>query len=266
MSIASKDVENREMMTDTGKIVAIIPARYASTRLMGKPLIDLCGKPMIRHVYEQTARAKLIDCVIVATDDIRIFEAVEKFGGRSMLTPSAIPSGSDRIAFVAKELDNVSIVVNVQGDEPLIVPEMIDEAVLPLTQNPEILVSTLVKKILTADELKNPNVPKVVVDKLGYAMYFSRSPIPYLRDYQNVDEWFLFHDYYKHIGLYVYRKEVLEKFTNLEESLLEKVEKLEQLRILENGIRIKTVVTKYDTIPVDTIEDVGKVRLLIEKS
>lgn len=254
------------MITDTGKIVAIIPARYASTRLPGKPLIDLCGKPMIQHIYERTAQAKLVDFVIVATDDIRIMEAVENFGGRSILTPTDIPSGSDRIAFASKELEGISIVVNVQGDEPLIASQMIDEAVMPLIQDKEISVSTLVKKILSADELKNPNIPKAVIDRFGYAMYFSRSPIPYLRDRQNIDEWYLYHDYYKHIGLYVYRKEVLNKFTTWGESLLERIEKLEQLRMLENGIRIKTVVTKYDTIPVDTIEDVGKVRLLIEKS
>jgi 3-deoxy-manno-octulosonate cytidylyltransferase (CMP-KDO synthetase) len=245
-----------------GKIVAVIPARYKSSRLPGKPIIDLCGKPMIQHVYERSNRSKLVNGVIVATDNSEIENAVKKFSGIVVMTPDDIKSGSDRIAFVANSLNEASIIVNVQGDEPLIEPEMIDQAILPLLEDTKYNVCTLAKKIIDADELMNPNIVKVVLDRENCGMYFSRSPIPYTRG-ANRSEWLLHHDYFKHIGLYVYRKEFLKLFTSWHESALEKAESLEQLRIIENGEKIKVVITEHDSIPVDTPEDADRVRLLL---
>lgn len=254
------------MSIKSEKIYAIIPARFASTRLPGKPLVDLAGKSMIQRVFEQVKKAKLVNEVIVATDDSRIEKAVNGFNGRVVMTPEDIKSGSDRIAFVAKKLDDAGIIINVQGDEPLISPEMIDEAVRPLLQDDSIEVATLVKVITTEVDLKNPNIPKVVLDEEGYAVYFSRSPIPYFRETENHDEWLKSHTYYKHIGLYVFRKKFLLMFTSWRESQLERAEKLEQLRIIENGYKIKAVVTNYDSIPVDTPEDVERVKQIIEST
>lgn len=254
------------MITESKKVYAIIPARFASTRLQGKPLVDLAGKSMIQRVYEQAEKAKLVNQVIVATDDSRIEEVVNSFNGKVVMTPKDIKSGSDRIALVAKNLDDADIIVNVQGDEPLISPEMIDEAVLPLLQDDSIEVATLVKVITDENDLKNPNIPKVVIDEEGYAVYFSRSPIPYFREEGNHGEWLKSHTYYKHIGLYVFRKNFLLMFTSWRESLLERAEKLEQLRIIENGYKIKAVVTIYDSIPVDTPEDVERVKHILERT
>ncbi|MDI6804358.1 MAG: 3-deoxy-manno-octulosonate cytidylyltransferase [Bacteroidota bacterium] len=254
------------MSTKSEKVYAIIPARFASTRLPGKPLVDLTGKSMIQRVYEQAKKAKLVNEVIVATDDSRIEEVVKSFNGKVVMTPKDIKSGSDRIAFVAKNLDDADIIVNVQGDEPLLSPEMIDEAVLPLLQDDSIEVATLVKVITDESDLKNPNVPKVVLNDEGYAVYFSRSPIPYFREEGNHDEWLKSHTYYKHIGLYVFRKKFLLMFTSWRESLLERAEKLEQLRIIENGFKIKAVVTKYESIPVDTPEDVERIKQILERT
>lgn len=254
------------MSTDTKKVYAIIPARFASTRLPGKPLVDLAGKTMIQRVYEQAEKAKLVNEVIVATDDSRIGKAVNGFNGRVVMTPENIQSGSDRIAFVAKTLNDAEIVVNIQGDEPLVSPEMIDEAIFPLLHDNSIEVATLVKVITDERDLKNPNIPKVILDKDGYAIYFSRSPIPYFRETENHDEWLKSHSYYKHIGLYVFRKKFLLMFTSWSESLLERAEKLEQLRIIENGYKIKAIITKYDSIPVDTPQDVERVKLILERT
>jgi len=247
-------------------IVAIIPARYASTRLPAKPLIDLCGKPMIQHVYERTKKSKLINRVIVATDHEKIIETVNKFGGEAIMTPPELKSGSDRIAFVARELHNADIIVNIQGDEPLIVPGMIDETIKPLIDNPDIQVGTAVKNINSADEIANPNVVKVVLDLNGFAIYFSRSPIPYIRGNVKSDQWHLHHTFYKHFGLYIYRKDLLLKFSSWHESQLERIEKLEQLRIIEHGYKIKATITEYDSIPVDTIEDANRVRKILEQT
>lgn len=254
------------MNIESKKVYAIIPARFASTRLPGKPLVDLLGKSMIRRVYEQVEKAKLVDEIIVATDDIRIEKAVNGFNGTVVMTPENIQSGSDRIAYVAKNLDDAEIIINVQGDEPLLSPEMVDEAVLPLLQDDSIEVATLVKVITDEKDLKNPNIPKVVIDEEGYGVYFSRSPIPYFRATENHDEWLKSHTYYKHIGLYVFRKNFLLMFTSWRESLLERAEKLEQLRIIENGYRIKAVITKYDSISVDTPEDVERVKQILEQT
>ncbi len=245
-------------------IVAIIPARHGSTRLPIKPLVDLCGKPMIQRVYEQTKKSSLVNRVIVATDHEIIIEKVKSFGGEAILTPVDCKSGSDRIAHAARNLDDANIIVNVQGDEPVIAPQMIDETIAPLIQDSAIHVSTAIKKITNADDLINPNIVKVVLDRKSFAVYFSRSPIPYLRNGLDVNQWHLKHSYFKHFGLYVYRKEFLLKFFSWGESKLEKIEKLEQLRIIENGCKMKTIITEYDSISVDTIEDAVHVRNIIK--
>jgi len=247
-------------------IVGIIPARYGSTRLPAKPLVDLCGKPMIQRVVEQALRSILLTRVVVATDDERIASVVKGFGSEVMMTPQSINTGSDRIAYVARKISDADIIVNIQGDEPLIAPRMIDEAIMPLTQDDAIQAGTLVKKITSAQELTSPHVVKAVLDNAGYAIYFSRSPIPYLRDDPEIEKWHAHQLYYKHIGIYVFRREFLLQFTSWEESTLERIEKLEQLRIIEHGYKIKTVVTEYDSIPVDTIEDAERVRQILLKN
>ncbi|MBI1803106.1 MAG: 3-deoxy-manno-octulosonate cytidylyltransferase [Ignavibacteriae bacterium] len=244
-------------------VVAIIPARYLSTRLPIKPLVDLCGKPMIQRVYERTSQASLVGRVVVATDHELIARAVKKFGGEVVMTPEHIRSGSDRVAYVARQLPDADIVVNIQGDEPLIVPRMIDEAIQPLADDANIKVGTLIKAITSSNELLNPNVVKVVLDEHGCGIYFSRSPIPYFRESVSIDQWHLHHQYFKHIGLYVYRRDFLLEFASWPESTLERIEKLEQLRILEHGHKIKATMTSYDSIPVDTAEDAEKVRQIL---
>ena len=241
------------------KVVAIIPARYASTRLPAKPLADIAGKPMVQHVYERAARAKLVDEVIIATDDDRIVAAVKPYGSRVVMTPAALQTGSDRIAHVARTLPDADIIVNVQGDEPLLAPEMVDEAVRPLVENSEIVAGTLVRQMDDAADLTNPGIVKVVLDRAGFALYFSRSPIPFGRDIPRA-EWAEKHRYYKHIGLYVFRRAFLLTFAALPQTMLEQAEKLEQLRILEHGYRIRATVTQYDSIPVDTHADLERVR------
>jgi 3-deoxy-manno-octulosonate cytidylyltransferase (CMP-KDO synthetase) len=239
------------------KVVGIIPARYASTRLPGKPLIDICGKAMIQHVYERASQATVLDKVIVATDDQRIKDEVIDFGGEAVLTSKEHQTGTDRLAEAVDRIE-ADIVVNIQGDEPLIVPDMIEEAVEPLLVDESIVMGTLKKKIENLAELKNPNLVKVVTDQDDYALYFSRSPVPY---WQEEGEEGIF---FKHIGLYVYQKDFLLKFARLESTPLEKIESLEQLRALENGYQIKVVETEYAAIGVDTEQDLEKVRGLIE--
>lgn len=247
------------------KVIGVIPARYASQRLPAKPLIDLLGKPMVQRVYEQAARAKLVDELVVATDDSRIEMVVKKFGGNVILTSPEIRSGSDRVAAVAKEM-KADIFVNIQGDEPLIVPEMIDEAVQVLFDDPDAPVGTLVKKIESTDELMNPGIVKVALAENRYALYFSRSVIPFLRDVPKQREWLRHATFYKHIGLYVFRASFLRIYSGLLESRLEQEEKLEQLRILENGYKIKAGVTRFDSIPVDTKEDAERVVQILKRS
>ncbi len=243
------------------RAVAIIPARYGSQRLPAKPLADIGGKPMIRHVYERAARASLIRRVIVATDDQRIADAVNAFGGEVMTTPLTLQSGTDRVAYAARELDDADIIVNVQGDEPLIAPAMIDEAVRVVAESAA-SVGTLVRTIEREDELFNPNVVKVVLAADGTCLYFSRSPIPFGRDREQ-NEWLRHHTYYKHIGLYVFRRGFLLEFSRLAQTPLERTEKLEQLRILEHGHSIKAGITQYDSLPVDTAEDLETVRRIL---
>ena len=245
-------------------VAIIIPARYGSTRLPAKPLIKFGGKPMIQHVWERAKRARLAGQVIVATDDKRIADAVRSFGGECVLTPEEARSGSDRIAMVAKEMTGTEIIVNVQGDEPLIVPRMIDEAAELLLNDPQIRVGTLIRKIENPEEAVNPSVVKVVTDSGQFAVYFSRSPIPHFRD--GTDG----HPparpaYFKHVGIYAYRREFLLEFASWPPSKLEEIEQLEQLRIIDRGIRIKTRVTNFESIPVDTAEDVDKVRTLLRE-
>jgi 3-deoxy-manno-octulosonate cytidylyltransferase (CMP-KDO synthetase) len=243
------------------KVLGVIPARYASTRFEGKALADLLGKPMIQHVYERAIRAKTLDGLVVATDDPRIFEAVKRFGGQVVMTAEH-PTGTDRIAEIARRAEGEAheILVNVQGDEPLIEPAMIDEAVEPLLRSSEIDVGTLVHRIHSEDEYINPNVVKVVVDRSWFAMYFSRSPIPHIkgrRGWRSVSDDI---PVYRHVGLYVYRRHALLDFADLPPSTFEMLEGLEQLRFLENGHRVKVVETNYESVGVDTPEDLAKVR------
>jgi 3-deoxy-manno-octulosonate cytidylyltransferase (CMP-KDO synthetase) len=240
------------------KVIGIIPARYQSTRLPGKPLADIVGKPMIQRVYENTARSLTLDDVIVATDDQRVKDAVDKFGGKAVLTSKEHNTGTDRVAEVAKNLD-AEIVVNVQGDEPFINPGMIDEIVNPLLQDESIPMSTLKHEIIDRDDLNNPNVVKVVTDAKDCALYFSRSLIPYPRYREN-------HHAYEHIGIYAYRKDFLLHLSRLIPTNLEKIEALEQLRVLENGYKIKVILTQQDYIPlsVDTTEDLEKSRKFLQ--
>jgi 3-deoxy-manno-octulosonate cytidylyltransferase (CMP-KDO synthetase) len=250
-------------MTSRPSVIGIIPARYGSVRLAAKPLIDLCGKPMIQHVHERASQSSYLDEVLVATDHEEIAGIVESFGGKAIMTPADLRSGTDRIAFVASQRADSDIIVNIQGDEPLIVPRMIDQAIEPLIADRTIQAGTLIREINSSGEVVNPNIVKVVVDLDGFALYFSRSPIPHVRDDQTMKQWHLYHTYYKHIGLYVYRRELLLQFAAWEESKLERAEKLEQLRMLEHGVKIKTRITTFDSIPVDTSEDAERVRAVL---
>ncbi|MBF0319173.1 MAG: 3-deoxy-manno-octulosonate cytidylyltransferase [Nitrospirae bacterium] len=247
------------------KAAVIIPSRYASTRFDGKPLAPINGRPMIRHVYENAKKASLADMVIVATDDDRIYSAVIGFGGNAVMTGAQHRSGTDRISEAAAAL-NYDIIVNVQGDEPLIRPEMID-TVIELLGDSRADVATLKKQITTPDEAFDPNVVKVVADREGFAMYFSRAPIPYYRDLAIITkDGFAFKTwkegqmhYYKHIGIYGYRKDILMRMAALKESHLEMAESLEQLRAMDNGIKIKVGLTHHETIGVDCPVDIEKV-------
>ncbi|HPD57323.1 MAG TPA: 3-deoxy-manno-octulosonate cytidylyltransferase [Smithellaceae bacterium] len=241
-------------------IVCVIPARFESSRFPGKPLADLCGKPMIQHVYERASRAKALPYVAVATDDERIFQAVKKFGGNAIMTSAAHRSGTDRIAEAVKSLNlaNNAIVVNIQGDQPVFEPAQVDEVIAPLVADDKILMSTLIYKIIKDEEITHPHAVKVAFDKDNFALYFSRATIPYVRDKK------LSADYYKHHGIYAYRRDFLDVFTALPEGKLERLEALEQLRALEHGYRIKVVVTSYDSVEVDNELELAKVRRIIE--
>lgn len=244
-------------------VIGVIPARYASSRFPGKPLVDLNSKPMIQHVYERAKAARLLSDVIVATDDERILEAVKSFGGRVIMTDPVLPSGTDRVAETVRSLD-VDIVVNIQGDEPLIPPKAIDQALRLLLDDPTAEMGTLVTSFRSAEDLLSPNTAKVVLDDADYALYFSRSPIPYCRDEKDMSAWLKRGAYWKHIGIYSYHKEFLLRFAKWQPGRLEKIEKLEQLRALERGIRIKVAKTDYDPVCVDMPEDVERVRKLLK--
>ncbi|MDI6798296.1 MAG: 3-deoxy-manno-octulosonate cytidylyltransferase, partial [Desulfatibacillaceae bacterium] len=229
------------------KTAVIIPARYGSTRFCAKPLAAIHGRPMIWHVYQRAAKAPGISEVAVATDDERIAEAVKAFGGRAVLTSRECRSGTDRVAQAGRELGlfGDDIVVNVQGDQPLLAPENVTACAAPLQQNPETGMSTLAFAIVEPGEITNPKDVKVVFDNKGFALYFSRSPIPFARDGGK--------DFptYKHLGIYAYTMNFLETYASLEQGRLEDIEKLEQLRVLENGLKIKVVVTPFDSLEVD---------------
>jgi 3-deoxy-manno-octulosonate cytidylyltransferase (CMP-KDO synthetase) len=251
------------------KIIAIIPARYGSTRFPGKALAMIKGKPMVQRVYERTKQAKLVSRVVIATDDDRILNAVAAFGGEAMMTSPAHSTGTDRIAEIAEKLE-CDLVVNVQGDEPLIHPEMIDQAIQPLADDPSIPMGTLCRKIDLREEAFDPNVVKVVFDINGFALYFSRAPIPWNRDpwagKRSFDELNLDGPLYKHIGLYVYRRAFLLQYAGMPQTSLEAVEKLEQLRALEQGYRIKTVITEHESFGVDIPDDLSKILSRLEES
>lgn len=239
------------------KTSIIIPARYASTRLPGKPLIKIGGKSIIQHVYERACLSKSADEAIVATDDERIFDEVKSFGGLVKMTSSEHKCGSDRIAEIVKSDPSITIAVNVQGDEPMIDPQSIDKAIEAL-KNTDADISTLIRVIDEEEEISNPNVVKAVVSKSGMAMYFSRSRIPYIRNPGKSPV-------YAHIGLYAYKSSSLLKMTQLSQTPLEISESLEQLRALENEMRIATVVVDYSPVGIDTVEDVEKFQKIIEK-
>lgn len=245
------------------KITAVIPARFASTRFPGKALAEIGGKPMIQHVYERASRATLVSDVIVATDDERIRQAVLGFGGVCRMTRTEHETGTDRLAEVAAGLD-ADIIVNVQGDEPLIVPAMIDQAVRPFLDEPGLRMGTLKTRIKCLHDFLSPNVVKVVTCHNSNALYFSRSPLPFFRDkWQDLkDESFASGKLlcYKHVGLYVYRRDFLIQFAAMAPTFLEISEKLEQLRAVENGIPIRVIETEFESIGVDTPDDLAKAR------
>lgn len=245
----------------TDRILGLIPARYASTRFPGKPLADIGGKPMIQRVYEQVAKA--LPNVRVATDDERIAEAVSAFGGRFIMTSDKHRSGTDRCAEalgIAQQQDkrDYDVVVNIQGDEPFIRPEQVS-LLASAFEDKEVEIATLVKKADNAEDLFNPNKPKVVMAVNGEALYFSRSPIPFLRGVDQ-KEWHTRHDFFNHIGLYAYRTDILPRLTRLQPGTLETCESLEQLRWLENGFRIKVLKTHLESLSIDTPEDLENLK------
>jgi 3-deoxy-manno-octulosonate cytidylyltransferase (CMP-KDO synthetase) len=254
------------------KAVALIPARYFSTRLPGKPLVDIAGKPMILHVVERARLCPLIQRVIVATDDQRVFDAVTQAGAEAWLTSPAHRTGTDRLAEVAAQLD-AEVIVNVQGDEPLIESATIEAALAPLLADDSSVMSTTCEPIESIADVLNPNVVKVVVDAAGFALYFSRNPIPYLRNEALTHGTLtaaleaqpeLLARFAKHTGLYAYRREFLLKYAKLPATPLEQAESLEQLRALEHGYRIKVVKVAHRSIGVDTPEDLALVRRLLQ--
>jgi 3-deoxy-manno-octulosonate cytidylyltransferase (CMP-KDO synthetase) len=235
------------------RILGVIPARFASSRFPGKALTKIAGKTMLQHVFERSSSARYLSKVIVATDDDRIAEAARKFGASVRMTRADHLSGTDRVAEVASA-ESAEVIVNIQGDEPLIDPDAIDAAALLLLDDPDVPMGTLKKQIQDPGEITNPNVVKVVTDHNGRAIYFSRSPIPYCREGTSA--------HYKHIGLYVYRRDFLLAYSDLPVGPLEKAEKLEQLRALENGYAIRVAETEYESLGVDTPADLDRVSKL----
>jgi len=245
------------------KFAGIIPARYGSSRFPGKPLALIGNKTMIQRVYEQAGKS--LDLVYVATDDKRIYDTVVNFGGKAVMTSSEHMSGTDRCAeavtTIIRETDNlIDIVINIQGDEPFIKPEQID-LLMECFKSENVEIATLVRKTEEEEDIFNPNHPKVILNSAGDAIYFSRATIPYIRDAEKID-WSRKHVYYKHIGLYAYRTETLKKLTLLARTPLEISESLEQNRWIENGFRIRTAVTLWETFGIDTPEDLEKSKLL----
>ena len=251
------------------KYIAVIPARYASTRFPGKPLAVLGGKTVIQRVYEQAV--SVLPEAYVATDDERIFEAVEAFGGRAVMTRADHKSGTDRIEEAVEKIEESGmwkeegenlVVINIQGDEPFIQPSQI-ETLMHLFDDPETQIGTLGKRFETIEAVRNPNSPKIVTDRRGFALYFSRSVIPYIRG-KEAEDWFTHYPFLKHLGIYAYRREVLSEVTRLPQSALEKAESLEQLRWLENGYRIRVGLTDVETVGIDTPEDLERAEAFLK--
>jgi len=239
------------------RVLCVIPARYASTRLPGKPLADIAGKPMIQRVYERAITAQLPEMVLVATDDERVLAAIESCGGRAMMTSTEHPTGTDRLAEVAGAYADYDVIINVQGDEPLIDPKVIDDLAVAFVKDPELKMATVMTAIEAAEK-NNPNNVKVVTDKNGYALYFSRALIPYPRTAGATPV-------YKHIGIYAYRREFLLEYAKMLPTPLEQSESLEQLRALENGYRIRVIKTDCKFVGVDTPEDLARVNEIYQK-
>ena len=242
------------------KVVIVIPARYGSTRLAGKPLISLAGKPMIQRVYERAKLAEKADRVIVATDDERVVKAVEEFGGEARMTRTDHRTGTERVAEVAAHVAG-EVFVNVQGDEPLLDPAAVDTAVNALLEQPAAAISTVATPIKTPADIMDPNVVKTVLDFENYALYFSRAPIPWVRDAASKIQV----RHLKHLGLYVFQRDALLEYPTLPQGELERIEQLEQLRWLENGWRIRIAEVEHDAVSVDVPEDVARVERLLQK-
>jgi len=242
------------------KVVAFIPARYDSKRFPGKPLALIAAKPMIQHVYERAQSCPEISEIFVATDDERIFKSVLGFGGKAIMTEKEHPSGTDRIAEATQELNlpNDNLIVNIQGDQPIFQPSAISDLTMPFMEGQNIPMSTLKYKIRGEKEVKNPNYVKVVTDAKGFALYFSRSPVPFFRDSRSSKT------HYKHLGFYAYSMAFLKQFANLPVGRLESSEKLEQLRALENDFKIRVMETAFDSVEVDAPEDLQKVEKLLQ--
>jgi 3-deoxy-manno-octulosonate cytidylyltransferase (CMP-KDO synthetase) len=236
-------------------VVGIIPARYASQRLPAKLTLEIDGKSILQRTYESALNSKLVDEILIAVDDNRLAELCESFGAKYFITPANLNSGSDRVAYVVKNFVNAEIVVNIQGDEPFLNSKNIDKAIEPLLFDSKVQVSTIINPITDYKDLENPSVVKVVFDYENFALYFSRSIIPFIRDAKSLKQIINSGLYFKHIGLYAYRKNALLRFTSYGQTDLEKAEKLEQLRIIEMGMKIKVVQTDYPSISIDTIED-----------
>jgi len=246
--------------TDKKEVIGVIPARFSSTRFEAKVLADICGKPMIQHVWERARQSLLLDDLVIACDDERVAEKAREFGAKVVMTAKGHASGSDRIAEVINPMD-VKVIVNIQGDEPLIHPTMIDLVASALINSSDVYMATLMTRITDPAQVADPHTVKVVVDRNNFALYFSRSPIPFHAANSEIKE----PVYYKHIGLYGYTKDFIFTFKKMAVSHLEKIEKLEQLRVLEEGYRIKVLETKYDTLGVDTPEDLERVKERIAK-
>ena len=252
------------------KFIAVIPARYASTRFPGKPLAVLGGKTVIQRVYEQAV--SVLPEAYVATDDKRIFKCVEDFGGRAVMTRADHKSGTDRIEEAVEKIEEQGarsekkddlVVINIQGDEPFIQPSQI-ETLMHLFDDPETQIGTLGKRFDTIEAVRNPNSPKIVTDRRSFALYFSRSVIPFIRGVE-ADEWMPHYPFLKHLGVYAYRREVLAEVTRLPQSALEKAESLEQLRWLENGYRIRVGLTDMETVGIDTPEDLARAEAFLKE-
>ncbi len=241
------------------KTAIIIPARYGSSRLEGKPLLEVMGKPVIQWVYEKAQQAKLADMIIVATDDKRIFDCVKSFGGEVEMTSVEHKCGSDRIMEVVSRHPEISHICNLQGDEPLIKPESIDAVIKNVKDDDKADISTLIRVLTDEEEINNPNLVKCVIDNNGFALYFSRSKIPFERNAGIAK-------FYGHLGIYGYKRSALEAMTTLPQTPLERTESLEQLRALENGMRIKTSVVDFVPVGIDTREDLEKFKLLLQGS